>query len=369
MVAELTAVSALNRTLPSPYYYDPGIYEQEKERIFYRSWICAARVEEIPNVGDYLLREIVDESIIIVRSRSGEIKAFYNVCRHRGNRLCSAESGKARGKAFACGYHGWTYNLDGDLIATPNMAARPSLNGDPLSLYPVAVHLWEGFILLNLSPDPEPFVPELGVLAEKLPKYNLANLSIGHRNIYDIKANWKLVLENNVECYHCPGVHPELCEIHPTFRGGAIGQEALDGAPLIDGATTYSDTGLGPRPIISTLSEEDVAKFRSVTIYPNLFFGLLPDQVFVFYKWPVSSTSCRLTVDWLFEKSVVESPDFDPSDTVGFLDRVLKQDYDICEEVQKALRSRAHRQGVYSAQEHLPYKFNQWILDRLGLDE
>ena len=114
------------------------------------------------------------------------------------------------------------------------------------------------------------------MLAEKLPKYNLANLSIGHRNIYDIKANWKLVLENNVECYHCPGVHPELCEIHPTFRGGAIGQEALDGAPLIDGATTYSDTGFGPRPIISTLSEEDVAKFRSVTIYPNLFLGPAP---------------------------------------------------------------------------------------------
>ena len=111
-----------------------------------------------------------------------------------------------------------------------------------------------------------------------------------------------------------------------------------------------------------------MAKFRSVTIYPNLFLGLLPDQVFVFYKWPVSSTSCRLTVDWLFEKSVVESPGFDPSDTVGFLDRVLKQDYDICEEVQKALRSRAHRQGVYSAQEHLPYKFNQWILEKLGAE-
>ena len=194
MVAEFTATSALNRTLPSPYYYDPGIYEQEKERIFYSSWICAARVEELPNTGDYLLREIADESILVVRTKGGEIKAFYNVCRHRGNRLCSAESGRARGGAFACGYHGWTYNLDGDLVATPNMAARPSLNGDPLSLYPVAVQLWEGFIFLNLAPDPEPFVPELGILAEKLPKYNLFNLRIGHRNIYDIKANWKLIL-------------------------------------------------------------------------------------------------------------------------------------------------------------------------------
>ena len=118
--------------------------------------------------------------------------------------------------------------------------------------------------------------------------------------------------------------------------------------------------------MISTLSEEDVAKFRSLTIYPNLFFGLLPDHAFVFYKWPVTATTSRLTVDWLFEKSLVETPGFDPSDTVGFLDRVLKQDFEICEEVQSVIRSRAHRRGVYSAQEHLPYKFNQWVLEKIG---
>ena len=366
MVAELTGTSGLNRTLPSAYYYDPAIFEQEKERIFYDSWVASARVEEIPNAGDYILREIGDQSIIAVRTRSGEIKAFYNVCRHRGNRICSAEKGRAKGSAFTCRYHGWTYDLDGELVATPNLGTPPSLNGDPLSLYPVAIALWEGFIFLNLSEAPEPFEPELGALADKLPKYNLTNLRIGHRNVYEINANWKLVLENNVECYHCPGVHPELCEIHPTFRNGVIGQEALDGAPLIEGAITYSDTGFGARPMISTLSEGDAAKFRSLTIYPNFFLGLLPDQVFVFYKWPVSSTTSRLTVDWLFEESVVEAPGFDPSDTVGFLDRVLKQDYDICEQVQSAMRSRVHRQGVYSAQEHLPYKFNEWVLEKMG---
>ncbi len=368
MVAEPGAASGVNRTLPSRYYYDSHIFEQEKERIFYDAWICAARSEEIPRAGDYLLREIVDESILVVRTGGGEVKAFYNVCRHRGNRLCSAESGRVSGRAFTCLYHGWSYNLDGELVATPNNKGRPSLDGDPLSLYPVAVRLWEGFIFLNLSRDPEPFEPDLGALGDTLPKYNLANLRIGHRKVYDVKANWKLVLENNVECYHCPRVHPELCAIHPTFRSGVIGQETHDGAPLVDGATTYSDTGFGARPMISTLSEEDVAKFRSLTIYPNLFLGLLPDQVFVFYKWPVSPATSRLTVDWLFEESVVEAPGFDPRDTVGFLDRVLKQDYAICEEVQKAIRSRAHRQGVYLEHEHLPYKFNQWVLERLHAD-
>ena len=366
MVAELTGTSGLNRTLPSRYYFDPDIFEQEKECIFYNSWVGVGRVEEVAKAGDYIVREIGDQGIIVVKTKSGEIRAFYNVCRHRGNRLCSEERGRAGGSAFTCRYHGWTYDLDGKLVATPNLASPPSLKGDPLSLYPVAIEQWEGFIFLNLSENPDPFEPELGVLEEKLPKYNLASLRIGHRNVYEIKANWKLVLENNVECYHCPGVHPELCEIHPTFKNGVIGQEARDGAPLVEGATTYSDTGFGARPMINTLGEEDKAKFRSLTIYPNVFFGLLPDQVFVFYKWPVTATTSRLTVDWLFEESVVEGPGFDPSDTVGFLDRVLKQDYDICEQVQLAIRSRAHRAGVYSAQEHLPYKFNQWVLEKLG---
>ena len=283
--------------------------------------------------------------------------------------MLRGERGRAKGGAFTCRYHGWTYNLDGALVATPNLGTPPSINGDPLGLYPMAIRIWEGFIFLNLSEKPEPFAPELGVLADKLPKYNLANLRIGHRNVYEIKANWKLVLENNVECYHCPGVHPELCEIHPTFRNGVIGQEAKDGAPLVEGATTYSDTGFGARPMISTLTEEDRAKFRSLTIYPNIYSsGCCPDQVFVFYKWPVSPTTSRLTVDWLFEEVCRwKRRDLIPGDTVGFLDRVLKQDYDICEEVQSAIRSRAHRAGVYSAQEHLPYKFNQWVLEKLGV--
>ena len=134
---------------------------------------------------------------------------------------------------------------------------------------------------------------------------------------------------------------------------------------MIEGGTTYTTTATSPRPVISTLSGEDMGRFRSVTIYPNLFLGLLPDQVFVFYKWPVSSMRCELVIDWLFEPSTIEAPGFDPSDTVGFLDMVLSQDFDICEEVQKGIRSRAHKQGVYSEQEQLPYKFNQWLLGKL----
>ena len=367
MVAEVTEQQALNRTLPSRYYYDPDILEQEKERIFYDSWVGVGRAEEVAEAGDYVLKQVGEENVIVVRTKSGEIKAFYNVCRHRGNRICLEERGRAGGSAFSCRYHGWTYSLDGELMATPNVEPRPSLEGDPLSLFSVAARVWEGFIFLNLSGTPEPFEPSLGLLEDKLPRYSLANLRVGHRKTYEIKANWKVVQENNMECYHCPGVHPELCRIHPSYTNGVIGQELRDGVPFVEGMTTYSDSGVRKWPVISTLTEEDLGRFRSLTLYPNFFLGLIPDQAFAFYLWPVTSKTSRLTVHWLFEESVVGDPGFDPSESVYFLDRVLTQDYGICEDVQEAMRSRAYERGVYLPHEHLPYKFNQWVLEKLGI--
>ena len=357
--------SEVRPTLPSRYYWSQEIYELEKERIFYNSWLCAGRADRLSNPGDFFVRMVADESIIIVRDKAHNISAFYNVCRHRGTRLSSKETGQFKGGALACRYHGWTYALDGRLIATPNMVDTPGFRQEEFSLYPVAVQLWEGFIFINLASDPEPFGPDLGLVGDKLPRYQLSNLRVGHRKVYHIKANWKIFLENNVECYHCPGVHPELCEIQPGFKSGIIRQEDADGAPVIESGTTYSPSAKGTRPVISTLTEEDTGRFRSVTVYPNLFLGLLPDHVFVFYKWPLGPTEAELVLDWLFEPSTIEAPGFDPSDTVGFLDMVLCQDFDICEEVQKGVQSRAHHSGVYSLQEHLPYKFNQWVLKQL----
>ncbi|MCH8090202.1 MAG: aromatic ring-hydroxylating dioxygenase subunit alpha [Chloroflexi bacterium] len=357
--------SEMKPTLPSRYYYGPDIYELEKERIFYSSWICAGRAEQVPNPGDFFRCAVADESVIIVRDKAGSINAFYNVCRHRGNRLCTEDSGRFKAGALACRYHGWTYALDGKLIATPNMVDADRFRKEDFSLYPVAVQLWEGFIFINLSSEPEPFTPDLGKVGPKLHRYNLSNLRLGYRKVYDIKANWKLVIENNVECYHCPGVHPELCEIQPGFKSGIIGQEEADGAYLVDGGSTYSTSAKTTRPLISTITKEDEARFRSVTLYPNLFLGLLPEHVFVFYKWPVGPKETRLVVEWLFEPSTIETPGFDPSDTVDFLDMVLSQDWDICADVQMGIQSRAHHSGVYSLQEQLPYKFNQWILKRL----
>ena len=206
--------------LEQAFYGDEDIFKLDLERIVSKQWLYVDHASRLPNTGDYIVFRVGHVEIIVARDETGAINAFYNVCRHRGNRLCTGASGRFKGGALTCRYHGWTYALDGKLIATPNMVEADRFRKEDFSLYPVAAHLWEGFIFINLSSEPEPFAPDLGKVGPKLPRYNLSNLRLGYRKVYDIKANWKLVIENNVECYHCPGVHPELCEIQPGFKSG-----------------------------------------------------------------------------------------------------------------------------------------------------
>ena len=352
-------------TLPSRYYWAEDIFELEKERIFYDSWLYAGRVSQIPNPGDFITQDIVDESVIVVRDKHGIINAFSNVCRHRGNKLCSAASGKFKGSAISCGYHGWTYDLDGELIATPNMIGTEGFRKGDFPLYPVALHFWEGGIFVNLSPNPEPFNPGVGPLADILARYNLANLGVAARREYHIDANWKLVQENNVECYHCPSIHPELCAIQPNVRRGNIGASNSDGNPLIEGGNSFTLDATTNRPLISTITPEDEGRFRSTPVWPAFFLGFLPDHVFTFNVWPTGVQTSTVVMEWLFEPSTITAPDFDPSDTVEFLDTVVRQDFGICHEVQKGIKSRAHKAGVYAPNEFLPHEFNEWVRARV----
>ena len=357
--------SPIWRTLPSRYYWAEDIYELEKERIFYDSWLYVGRVAQIPNPGDFITQDIVDESVIIVRDKHGIINAFSNVCRHRGNKLCGVASGKFKGSAISCGYHGWTYDLDGELIATPNMIGTEGFRKGDFPLYPVALHFWEGGIFVNLSPNPEPFNPGVGPLADILARYNLANLEVAERREYHIEANWKLVQENNVECYHCPSIHPELCAIQPNVRRGNIGASNSDGNPLIEGGNSFTLDATTNRPLISTITPEDEGRFRSTPVWPAFFLGFLPDHVFTFNVWPMGIEKSTVVMEWLFEPSTIAMPDFDPSDTVEFLDTVVRQDFGICHEVQKGIKSRAHKAGVYAPNEFLPHEFNEWVRARV----
>src|SRR5919204_1206586 len=206
------------RTLPGRYYTAPEVFADERERIFRHYWICIGRTTAFAAGGDYRLVEIAGESIIVLRDQSGSLRAYYNVCRHRGTRLCEAPAGRLS-ETIQCPYHAWTYALDGRLIGAPHMNEVEGFDKKSYPLHTAPLAEWEGFLFLNLDPaapsGPRWFAP----LADRFAKYNLLRLRTVRRIEYDVRANWKLILQNYNECLHCPTIHPELVTKLPYTSG------------------------------------------------------------------------------------------------------------------------------------------------------
>jgi Rieske 2Fe-2S family protein len=220
------------KTLPARYYTDAALFRRELNAFFFEDWFCAGRADQIPNPGDYFLREIAGESIIVVRGDSGAIEAFYNVCRHRGTRLCSVDAGTFNGR-IQCPYHGWTYALDGRLLGAPHMDPATFERRD-YPLHKLHTGLWDGHIFLNASPEPEPLTTQLADLPARFAPWRMDELRLHQRIVYDIRANWKLLVSNYNECLHCPVLHPALNRLtdymgadnetpHTTYIGGSMG--------------------------------------------------------------------------------------------------------------------------------------------------
>jgi glycine betaine catabolism A len=220
----------LLRTLPREAYISPSHFEREAERIFRRGWFCVGREEAVSTPGAYLLVDVAGERALVVRTRTGDLHAFHNVCRHRGSELVIADpidgvetprAGRFRG-SIRCPYHAWTYGLDGELRNAPFLTESDGLRREQLGLYPVAVDTWGGFVFVDLAVS-EPISERsleatMGAAIERSTNYPLAELRTGARRAYDVAANWKVIVENYNECYHCGPVHPELCEVVPAFK-------------------------------------------------------------------------------------------------------------------------------------------------------
>src|SRR5579883_594990 len=358
-------------TLPGRYYYDPAIYEQELEKIFSTMWVCVGRAEAIPKPGAYQVVNVGRESVIVVRNREGFLNAFLNVCRHRGARLCSNESGQLKG-SIQCKYHAWTYGLDGRLLGAPNILNNEQFDRMAFGLLPVALEVWEGLIYLNLSDNPPPVSEQVNPVIlerfgsyEPFARYGMGELTVGKSITYDVKANWKLIIENFMECYHCGPMHPELCDLLPGFRSGKayIGGEA---ATLSDKATAFSITGTSNRPPLKNLLPEQVRAYYGEVLLPNVLFNLLGDHVVVHTVTPLAPDRSRIVCDWLFDRDVAAAPDFDPMDAVELFDIVNKQDWEVCEMTQLGMSSRAYQKGgVYVPNEHHIRAFADFVLNKL----
>src|SRR5260370_24110079 len=211
------------RTLRGRYYTAPEVFAEEQERIFRHNWVCVGRDAALAGPGDYRMVEIAGESIIVLRDQSGSARAYYNVCRHRGTRLCEAPTGRLA-ETIQCPYHAWTYALDGRLIGAPHMHEVEGFDKKAYPLHAVALAEREGFLFANLDPQATPggaggarewFAPLRG----RFSNYNLPALRTVRHIEYDVKANWKLILQNYNECLHCPTIHPELSTKLPYTSG------------------------------------------------------------------------------------------------------------------------------------------------------
>jgi Rieske 2Fe-2S family protein len=382
MTTNSTTPTRLQKSLPSSYYQSGEIFAREKEKIFYREWFCAAREEQLQKPGDYLVLDVVGESILLVRTKDMEVKAHYNVCRHRGARLVPGAGEEQTGgvrlgggvlasSGIRCAYHQWSYSLDGKLLNAPYTKEGEGFCKGDFSLYPVGVECWAGFIFLNLSAETDPanrrpLEMDFGAAMERVKRYPLGELAVAKRITYQVEANWKIVLENYNECYHCGGVHPELCEVVPAFRQrGGGGLEWERGIPHKDGAVTFTWTGETKRAPFPGLNEDEKVRHKAELIYPNLMLSLACDHAAAFTLWPRNAAHTTVQCEFLFHPDEMKKPGFDGSDAVDFWDLVNRQDWAICKRVQQGTASRTHEFGYYGAMEDLSLDIRKYVLDRL----
>jgi len=372
----------MQKSLPSAYYRSEEVFAQEKEKIFCRDWFCAAREEQVPSPGDVLVLNILGESVFIARTKEGVVKAHYNVCRHRGSRLLpepgenlpsdiKLNGGVLGVSGIRCPYHLWTYALDGKLLNAPYTKETEQFCKSEFSLYPVGVELWAGFIFLNLSPELATredltLKKSFGEAMVRVKRYPLRDLRIAKRLVYEVEANWKIILENYNECYHCGAVHPELCDVVPAFRQqGGASLEWEQGIPHKEGAITFTWSGKTNRAPFPGLDEKEKVRHKGELIYPNLMLSLACDHVAAFTIWPKSPRHTTVICDFLFHSSEISKPAFAPSDAIDFWDLVNRQDWEICKRVQQGTQSRVHEFGYYAPMEDLSLDIRRYVLERL----
>ncbi|WP_018548935.1 aromatic ring-hydroxylating oxygenase subunit alpha [Streptomyces sp. LaPpAH-108] len=363
---------SLVATLPGGHYTDPEIFRREQAALFESLWMCVVRAADLDRPGAFRTVQVGRESVVVTRSRTGELRAFLNVCRHRGARLCVEESGQVR-RNLQCPYHAWTYDLEGRLIAAPNLVKMPDVDRDRYGLVKVALREWLGYAWVCLADDPPSFedtvvhaaVERLGDRAA-VEHYGTERLALGKRVTYDVKANWKLIVENFMECYHCATIHPELTEVLPEFAEGYAAQYYVGhGAEFgtgIEGFTVDGSAGFGKLPEVS--ADQD-RRYYAITVKPTVFVNLVPDHVILHRMFPLAEDRTVVECDWLYAPEVVASG-ADISKSVELFHRVNEQDFAACERTQPAMSSRAYRAGgVLVPSEHHIGGFHAWLLAAL----
>ena len=355
------SVVAGARTLEGRWYRSPEAFAAERARIFARDWICVGRLEQLECAGAFFVTEIAGESLIVARDASGAVHAFYNVCRHRGTRLCTEPSGTFAG-SIQCPYHAWTYGLDGTLLAARMMADVAGFDRAAFPLHEAATATFEGFVFVTLANEPVPFATSFAPLIGRFARWNIAGLRTARTIVYDLACNWKLAFQNYSECYHCPLLHPQLDRLSPSDSG----RNDLSEGPFLGGyselrraGSSLTTSGATARAPVGTVDGADLERVYYYTIFPSMLLSLHPDYVMVHEVEPLAVDRTRVVCRWLFEPAAIEATGFDPSDAVDFWDLTNRQDWRVNELTQLGVSSRAYTPGMYANAEGLLAAFDR----------
>jgi Rieske 2Fe-2S family protein len=363
-------------SLEQPFYIDPDFHKLDMELIWYRDWLFAGHDCEIAKPGAYFTLQVGDYPVVVVRGRDGQIRAFHNACRHRGSRVCTTQKGTSA--RLVCPYHQWTYDLDGSLVFARQMGE--DFRKEDYGLKPVACESVAGYIFICLAREPADFAPFRALMEPYFAPHKLTETKVAYESTIIEKGNWKLVWENNRECYHCAGNHPELCKTFPEaptvtgvngaeedpemlahwakceaeglpsrFRIDEAGQYRATRAPLLRDAVSY--TMNGQRAVKRNLSDAVTADRIGTLLlyhYPTTWNHVLGDSATTFRVLPLSATETMVTTKWLVHKDAVEGVDYDLQTLIHVWTETNEEDRRIVEENAFGIRSPAYEPGPYS---------------------
>jgi phenylpropionate dioxygenase-like ring-hydroxylating dioxygenase large terminal subunit len=342
------------RTLPGAAYGSTAVFEWERRHFFEGSWVCVGRTDDLSQAGDQKALAIGERSVLLVRGDDGELRGFHNVCRHRGHELLAVgETRNARG--VKCPYHAWVYGLEGDLRAAPRFDL-PHFDKTGFPLVPARVAEWHGWVFVNASGDAPSFEEHIGNLGMAVEDYRPERLRVGASHEYVVRANWKIVIENYLECYHCSSIHPELCEVTPPDSDHEYPEASNGvwvGGPMVlrDHAVTMSLTGQSSGVPIPSVPERKLREVGYAALLPNLLISPHPDYLMTHRLVPLSERETWVECAWLFPPEAFEHPGFTPDYAREFWDITNREDWGACESVQRNVTSPGYRQGPISSWE------------------
>jgi choline monooxygenase len=328
-------------TLPASFYFDPEIYAIEKDSIFARTWQVVGHLDQVKNAGDYFTTELIGEPLLIVRGADQRLRAFYNVCRHRAG---PAAEGCGSRKLFRCGYHGWTYDLDGSLISATEIEGVEGFRMGDFALKPVRIEEWVGFVFVNLDPEASPLAQSLGELGAQVQKFPISGMKLFERRTYEMNCNWKTYVDNYLEGYHLPSVHPGLNR-ELDYNAYTVEPQAnyvrqfspIRGAQVGDAS---------PRRYQEPADDLTTDYFW---IFPNWMLNCYPDNISLNIVLPISPDRSLAVFEWYLPER--EHGGAAAKASVEFSHQIQIEDVAICEIVQKNLQSRSYSRGRFSVKQ------------------